>query len=242
MSEAKDWTWRSDEVERGIVDILEAWAPSTPAGPAVRHALGTILSENARLRSVLGHCPRGIAVLDEHANVVGFNRELQALLGGVPTLGEPMDRFFDPHDREILFEVAASARRGKRSAGVMRVGETERDVEFFAATLPGSEGVPIGIVMAGEDRTAALRDDSERARVDEANTQSAFELALSIVRHEIGGLLHVALDAVDPARLGGDDLETRCRTASEALRQAETILVRRTACVSAMWVAGSGVA
>lgn len=220
-NEVVEHSWRSNEVEEGVVEVVADWVAQGEARPSIRSGVAILLAENERLRSVLGHCPRGIAVLDVEGNLIGYNRELRNLLGSTPRLGDPLSQFFDSSDREILAQVTASARSDRRSAGVLRAA-SGRDVEFFAATLPGQDDDSIGIILAGEDRTATMRDDAERALLDEANAQTAFDVALSIVRNEIAGLLHTAL-----LSLGESPPDPH--TAREALRQAEAVLIRRTA-------------
>lgn len=219
-----DWTWRSDEVEAGTLTVLQDWFAVNPTRPSIRHGIETLLSENARLRAVLGHCPRGIAVLDAHGNLVGFNRELRTLVGATPVLGEPFAQFFRDTDREILDEIVRCASDDKRSAGVLhlRADRGDKEIEFFAATLPGDARETIGIILAGEERPGGGAD--EHGSLLTTNAWSAFHLAGLLIRQKVSavlGLAQRALDrAPDPASL------TACR---EALREVEATLTRTTA-------------
>src|SRR5688572_19785319 len=103
---AEESSWRSVEVEEGspaaIVRGLSEDAASEIEQARFRKGVRHLLSENARLRSVLGHCPKGIAVLDEHGNLCGYNREFVELVGKAPSLGEPVVEHFSPTDRDLL--------------------------------------------------------------------------------------------------------------------------------------------
>src|SRR5579859_5138675 len=112
MSEAP--TWRSVEVDAGAVDVVVRWLEQREEEAPIdaarfKRALRAVLAENARLRSVLGHCPKGIAVLDESGKLTGYNRELESLLGVSPRLGEPIARHFGESDGALLREVIERA-------------------------------------------------------------------------------------------------------------------------------------
>ena len=96
MTTHPDWIWKSDELDAGMQETIQEWLGVGGARPIVRRSVEAMLSEVARLRAVLGHCPRGIAVLDQAGNVVGFNRELVRLLDASPPLVEPLDAFYEP--------------------------------------------------------------------------------------------------------------------------------------------------
>ena len=186
-----DPTWRSVEVEEGAIGVVEEWlARSEPAAidtARAKKCVRALLAENARLRSVLGHCPKGIAVLDEKGNLTGHNRELVALLGLEPVLGEPMAQHFAETDRELLAGVVKRAGTTRRAAAVLRTteGESARDLEFLAATLPSGDARSIGVVLAGEDRTVAIADETTRQTIDDANRYGAFAVGSTASLREV---------------------------------------------------------
>ncbi len=195
-------TWRSLEVEAGAADTLSAFLDADTSTPfelaRSKKAMRALMSENERLRSVLGHCPKAIAVLDEHGNVTGFNRSFRELFGTPPTLGSPIARHLKDTDRELLQTVIRRAGTTKQAAAVIHT-DGDRDVEILAATLPSSGDRSIGVVLAGEDRTALLGDEITSDRVHEANRRSAFELALSTLRGDIETTREAALAALEEA-------------------------------------------
>jgi PAS domain S-box-containing protein len=203
---AEEPSWRSVEVEEGtsaaIARGLSEDVASEIDHARFRKAVRDLMSENARLRSVLGHCPKGIAVLDEHGNLRGYNREFVELLGKSPALGEPVFEHFSPTDRELLRTVIQRAGTSRKAAAVVRIehaAETAREIEFLCATLPSSGDRSIGVVLAGEDRTTAVDDELVRLTLDDANRRDAFALAQFAVRKDAEALRETALSALRAA-------------------------------------------
>lgn len=221
---ADEITWRSVEVEAGSTETIESWLDSKEPAHAVenarfKRALRALLVENARLRSVLGHCPRGIAVLDEQGNLTGHNRELGELLGITPALGEPMAQYFAKTDSSLLDGVVARAGTTRRAAAVLRIenGGEGRDIEFLAATLPSEGDRSIGVVLAGEDRTADIHDETERRTIDDANRLGAWAMGNAATLREVDAFRTEAEEA-----LREGDVER----AKEVLAQLASILRR----------------
>lgn len=196
-------SWRSLEVEEGTAAVVDrgvnddAW--SELDGARYRKAARDILSENARLRSVLGHCPKGIAVLDEHGHLCGYNREFAELLGRRPKLGAQVFALFEPTDRDMLRTVIQNAGTTKKAAAVVRIeanGHGAREIEFLAATLPSSTDRSIGVVLAGEDRTTTVDDELARISIDDANRRDAYALASMVSRTRADQLRLQALAAL----------------------------------------------
>jgi signal transduction histidine kinase len=219
-----DPTWRSVEVEAGATSVVEDWLaraePSAIDTARCKRSVRALLTENARLRSVLGHCPKGIGVLDEKGNLTGHNRELTALLGVEPTLGEPMEPHFAETDRALLAGVVKRAGTTRRAAAVLRTVESsgERDLEFLAATLPSSEPKSIGVVLAGEDRSAAIVDETARRTLDDANRVGAWRLGTTATIQGIEAFRAQADAALDRGEI---------EKAREALRALAGVLGRR---------------
>lgn len=219
--EREQATWRSVEVEAGNAEAVERWLELEEASPLelarAKRAVRALLAENARLRSVLGHCPRGIAVLDEAGNVTGYNRELCELLGVHPSLGEPIEQHFAPTDGELLHAVVSRAGTTRKAAAVLRTaGTDEREIEFLAATLPSQGERSIGVVLAGEDRTAALDDERERKTIAEANRRSAYAMGGVALHRDVEAFRARALEALERAREDHRSFEL-ARTALEEL-------------------------
>lgn len=196
-------SWRSLETEDGTSAKIVRGLAEDPAcaldEARFRKAVRDLVAENARLRSVLGHCPKGIAVLDERGNLCGYNREFLELLGHAPPLGEPVAEHFAPTDRELLHTVIERAGTARKAAAVVRIeqnGERAREVEFLAATLPSSGDRSIGVVLAGEDRTAVVDDELARLTLEDANRRDAFALATLAVRGDAEALRRSALEAL----------------------------------------------
>lgn len=213
-------SWRSVEVEDGNTDAVDRGlheeSVNTLDEARYRKGVRALLSENARLRSVLGHCPKGIAVLDEHGNLCGYNREFGELLSKPLRLGEPVFGFFEPTDRELLRTVIQRAGTTKKAAAVVRIeanGHGAREIEFLAATLPSGSDRSIGVILAGEDRTATVDDELARVTVDDANRRDAFALAAMVSRTHADQLRLQALEALQAA--GGD---ANVKRAIEALQ------------------------
>lgn len=230
VTRTSDWDWRADPVQSGVVAALETWlGRGGNLRTAVRQGVQTLLTENARLRAILGRCPRGLAVLDVHGDLIAFNRRFVEVIGATPELGKPLAELLEPSDREILDDVVRGALEEQRSAGVLKIGATAggKRFEFFATTLPGGSGETLGVILAGDDESA--RDDSEEALADES-TRSAFALAGSLLRTDFSEALHIAQQALATAReLAVESRDEKLSVCSEALRQAEFALARCTA-------------
>lgn len=216
-------TWRSVEVEAGAVEAVENWLDRPEEAPLdnarFKRAVRAMLAENARLRSVLGHCPKGIAVLDESGRLTGHNRELAALLEAQPSLGESIGRYFADTDEALLRGVIARAGTTRRAAAVLRTTSGEgRDLEFFAATLPSESSRSIGVVLAGDDRTVSLHDESARRSIEEANRVGAWAIGNEAT---IGVVEAIRAEAETALERGDVD---RVRATLAALRD---VLVRR---------------
>jgi PAS domain S-box-containing protein len=216
-------SWRSLEVEEGTTAVIdrgvhdEAW--SELDGARYRKAVRNILAENARLRSVLGHCPKGIAVLDEHGNLRGYNREFTELLGGKPKLGDQVFDLFEPTDRELLRAVIQRAGTTKKAAAVVRIepnGHGAREIEFLAATLPSSTDRSIGVVLAGEDRTNTVDDELARISLDDANRRDAFALATMVARTHADQLRLQAVEALQAKKSDPDVARALCALHAQA--------------------------
>jgi PAS domain S-box-containing protein len=196
--------------------VLERWfgsddpsaAPREQDERELREAVETISTENARLRQVIGHCPKGIAVLDENGALTGYNHEFAALLGTRPELGAPVSKYFAETDRELLRTVIARAGTSQRAAAVLRIereGSDRREIEFLAATLPSGDR-SIGVVLAGDDRTVDIDNEHARLTVDGANRRDTFALAFSAVRKEVETQRLAALEALRAtANVSGDN-------------------------------------
>jgi PAS domain S-box-containing protein len=200
---AEESSWRSVEVEEGVsAAIMRGLAEDSASEiehARFRKAVRHLLSENARLRSVLGHCPKGIAVLDEHGNLCGYNREFLDLLGKQPSLGEPVFEHFSETDRDLLRTVIQRAGTSRKAAAVVRIesnGTSAREIEFLAATLPSSGDRSIGVILAGEDRTTAVDDELVRLTLEDANRRDAFALAQLSVQKDAEALRTTALAAL----------------------------------------------
>lgn len=224
-------TWRSVEVEDGATTVVARGLDGdgladTEAGP-FKKSVRALLAENARLRSVLGHCPKGIAVLDEAGNLAGFNREFVGLVGREPKLGEPIAGYFAPTDRELLRTVVERAGTTKRAAAVVRIetdGSSPREIEFLAATLPSSGERSIGVVLAGDDRTGVIDDETARATLDDANRRDTFALALSSLRRDVEAVRSTALEALHSLTPASDGDRARIEEATRALETQGTLL------------------
>ncbi|MDB4928619.1 MAG: histidine kinase sensor protein [Myxococcaceae bacterium] len=158
-----------------------------------------IEQENARLHSVLGHCPKCIAVLDHDGNLVGYNLEFAALFDAAPAISEPVERLFGEGPRVMLAEVIARAGTSHRAGAIvpLRTSDgSERDVEFLVATIPGDEGRTLGVVLAADDRTGRAAEEAERLSltrtVDAANTDDAVSLGQAALCHDLNNALVAA--------------------------------------------------
>ena len=202
----EDSFWHSGEVEDGATTVVARGLIEDPSSPLdearYRKAVSLLMTENARLRSVLGHCPKGIAVLDEHGQLCGFNREFAELLGRAPSLGEPVFELFAPTDRDLLRTVIQRAGTTKKAAAVVRIepnGHGAREIEFLAATLPSSGDRSIGVILAGEDRTGTVDDERARLTLEDANRRDAFALAGLVARTHADQLRIKAVEALQSA-------------------------------------------
>lgn len=224
----EELSWQSVEVEEGSATVvachLSGDSSSDLDEARFRRACRQLCAENARLRSLLGHCPKGIAVLDEHGNLCGFNREFVELLGNRPNLGEPIAAHFSPTDRELLRTVVQRAGTTRKAAAVVRIeardSSSPREIEFLVATLPSGGDRSIGVILAGEDRTAVVEDELARLTLDDANRRDAFALAAASMRRDADLLRRKALEALH--RIASSELAVR--DAIAALEAQEAIL------------------
>jgi PAS domain S-box-containing protein len=151
-----------------------------------------------RLRAVLGHCPRSIAVVDRAGRLVGFNRTFARLFETPPSIGAQIGDFFDSPDREMLGQVTRSVQDDDRSAALLSVCTTHgREIEFLAATLPAADRELVGVVLAGEDCTDRRREEVEHAAIARTiarqNEIGAFNLAQATLVHDLANALAVAV-------------------------------------------------
>lgn len=231
------WTWHTALRDRlSIQDLERVMATEQHEGEVCRAGVRALEEENARLRSVLGHCPKSIAVLDEQGCLVGYNREFRALFDDAPQLGEPIARHFEPTDAAILADVIAAAGTSQRRGALLRLGEGDdhRRVEFLVATLPWAEGGSIGVVLAGEDRSHELAHVDDYRAVVEANYVGAFGMAEALVQADVGAAQTSALAAlraltaedVVGRTLGDPEIRGRLDAAIDALKQGAKALDR----------------
>lgn len=215
------WTWVSDVARPSDVgaDQLD---------------VGQLAEENARLRGVLGNCPKCIAVLDERGLLAGYNREFGDLFALAPTLGAPITALFESLDEAMLADVVSAAGSGDRAAAMVRMlvdGDgPDRVINFLIATLPARDGAPIGVIVAGEEQTSLFREDLERVStrrsVDQRNCLAALELGRDILGHELATHLAAAQLAIQ-ALLRAKPEHERDQwgaQAAEALEQALALL------------------
>jgi signal transduction histidine kinase len=92
-----------------------------------------------------------------------------------------------------------------------------REIEFLAATLPSGTDRSIGVVVAGDDRTAAFEDESVRATVDDANQRDTYALAIAAIRDDVDGMRLAAMNALRAVKGASDEDRARLREALEAL-------------------------
>lgn len=167
-----------------------------------------IMEENARLHSVLGHCPKCIALLDHEGNLVGYNLEFGGLFATAPTISEPVVHLFDDGPREMLEEVIARAGTRQRAGALIPLRTrdgTERDVEFLVATIPGEAQRVLGVVLAADDRTGRISEEAERLSVtrtvDAANIEDAVSLGQAALCHDLNNALTATKLWMDQLRL-----------------------------------------
>jgi signal transduction histidine kinase len=229
MPSHDDSSWKSIEVEAGAADAVARWLGAVDPTPIeearARRAIRALLVENARLRAVLGHCPKGIAVLDESGTLTGFNREFGELLGVVPPLGEPLDRFFAETDRALLEGVVRRAGTTRRAAAVLRTDGDARagDVEFLVATLPSESDRSIGIILAGDDRTDGADDARARETIESSNERLSAEIGAATIARQADGLREQASKALEIASAHGD----LAPTLRDAIVAAEAALAKQ---------------
>jgi len=237
------WAWRSEAADSKAISSLEQWAMRQPrrddeeAPP--REALQAVVTETRRLRAILGHCPRPIAVLDLDGSLAGYNHEFERHFGDLATLGESLAARLDEPDR-ALFETVVSTTASEGHAGAivaLRAQDgTKKDVEFLVATLPAQDGTALGLVMAAEERregapavsTALLSGDF----VSAANAASAFAMAGFVVSHDVGSALATAsafIESIASRRSRGHtlddpDVHATLLSAVASIRQAGALL------------------
>ncbi|MEO7093563.1 MAG: ATP-binding protein, partial [Polyangiales bacterium] len=239
------WTWRSGLEGRPTLRELDkvmdpAEAPRIIADDTYRAGLRALSDENARLRAVLGHCPKCIAVLDEEGQLVGYNHEFRGLFARPPELGASVLKHFDETDARLLESVIRSAGTSSHRAALVRLdpdspeGESPRHVEFLVATLPWIEGGTIGVVLAGDDRTPELAHRDEMRSLSQTNSLGAFALAQSMLQHDVGSAQATALAAVRALAavehadlpLSHESVRARLEDATRALLHATAALER----------------
>ena len=238
------WTWRSGLEGRATLreldQFMDAQSPRAVAEDTYRAGLRALSDENARLRAVLGHCPKCIAVLDEEGRLVGYNHEFRGLFARPPELGASVVAHFEATDAALLESVIRSAGTTRRTAALVRLGPessngaTLRHVEFLVATLPWIDGGTIGVILAGDDRTPELAHHHEVRTLHQANSLGAFALAQSMLQHDVGAAQATALAAlralasVEHAALPLSDEGVRARLddAMRALQHATAALER----------------
>jgi two-component system cell cycle sensor histidine kinase/response regulator CckA len=200
----------ADRAERTGSSVAP-WTSAAAASPE---------DEVTRLRAVLGHCPRCIAVLDERGVLAGYNRVFAGLFDAPLVLGVPLADLFEGPDRELLGQVVHSLRDEDRSGALLTLRTSRgRDVEFLAATLPWHGGL-VGVVLAGDDRTDRLAEEVDRATlaesVDARNAMAAFDLAHAVLTHDLANSVAVAVLAVQ-AMQSMTAVDARAQLSSEAL-------------------------
>lgn len=219
--EQSDWAWQS--------------AVSRPSDAVASLILdeGAILDENERLRAVLGHCPKCIAVVDEDGCVVGYNREFASLFSSAPVLGTRIGSLFESTDEAMFEDVVRAASAGNRAAALVQLrldDAEERLVEFIIATLPARDGSIVGVILAGEDRTSTSRADRECANalrsVEELNCLAALEVGRSLLGHELATHLTAIGLAVEALARESSDRPKWAQQAKESLQQALALLAR----------------
>lgn len=231
------WQWQSGAASAGSVQDL-----ARDGSDGEIEQIEAVAEENARLRAVLGHCPKPIAVLDEAGLLVGHNVEFGELFPKPPPMGEPVAHLFESPHRELLERVVASAGTTQRSSAVLGMAAPDgarKDLEFFIATLPpGRNGRSMGLVLAGDDETARVDEEVERLSlvrtIDGANADGAFDLALASLCHDVANALvsvTLAFDALASPTRAGETLGSQAtmeivRNGIDATSQAANILRR----------------
>src|SRR5271156_3157793 len=110
-----NWVWRSEVADHRTIASLQKWVLNPPQDETehaqFRAAFAALATETRRLRAVLGHCPRSIAVLDMEGRVVGYNHEFELQLGDALVLGDSLGLQLDEPDRTLFESVVASTSR-----------------------------------------------------------------------------------------------------------------------------------
>ena len=196
---------------------------------------------NLRLRTVLGHCPRCIAVLDESGILVGYNAEFGALFSSPPQLGHPIVPLFEERARAMLEQVIQLAGTKQRAGAILSMRTKDgddRDVEFLVATLPGETKRSIGVVMAADDRPPHAAEEAERLalarNIGDANCNGAISLAQAALCHDINNAMTIAALTLESLRahpLAADpsakgllaSIDEAVRHASDIVRRAKEV-------------------
>ena len=223
-----EWAWKS-----GVA------RPSEPLSNASLD-VEAIVEENARLRAVLGHCPKCIAVVDDEGGLVGYNREFAALFPTPPSLTTRLSTLFEATDEAMLEDVVRAASTGNRAAALVRLdlGESEeKAVEFIVATLPARDGTVLGVILAGEERTSTMKTARAQAQtvqsIEELNCLAALDLGRSLLGHELTTHLTTIGLAVDALAHPDAERSQWVHQAKESLGHALALLTRpRTGSVS----------
>ena len=228
------WTWRSDAFTPQAMHGVLAWLDSPGPHGGVRDTIAALIEEDSRLRSMLGHCPRSIAVLDEEGRLVGFNQEFRALFDALPQLGASMLDSFEGADRALLDEIIQRAGTQQRAGALVALGaeDSRRQVEFLAATLPSSGPRSLGVILAGEDRTESLRESESVQRnslsVEASNCAVAFDLAAAVLQHDVQNAIGASMLVVEALANGrtldGATPEAMLRDVLQSLRHASSII------------------
>jgi signal transduction histidine kinase len=196
-----------------------------------------VRDDNARLRAVLGHCPTGIAVLDENGNLVGYNEQFKSLFSAPPPLGEPVAQLFEEGPRAMLAEVVALAGTKQRAGAIISMQATaneEHAIEFLVGTLPGDATRSIGVVMAANDRTERIREEGDRSllarEIGDANCERAINLAQSAMCHDMNNVLATIMLTLESLRKRcgtvDPEISTMLRELDEASKHGRELVAR----------------
>jgi PAS domain S-box-containing protein len=188
-----DWSWSSDiGSDRTIRSVFRPEEGRLSREPP---PLSDVAEENARLRAVLGQCPKCIAVLDDEGRLVGCNREFSRVCGGAPPIGTHALELVPEPQRPLLAAVLDAAQRDERASALLSLALQDgsaHHVEFLAATLR-SDHRAIGVILAGEDRTKSMVEDADRETlrqtVERANLEDTCSLAQASLQHDVANLI-----------------------------------------------------
>ncbi len=241
--EASEWTARSARHDEATWLALTRWLRAEDLDASemtlAREGGARLVEDEARIRAVLGHCPTALAVLDENGLLVGYNRAFRRIVGEGVRVGAAIGGHLDHEGRAMLDTVIRSAGTAQAAGATIRwtIDGAARDVEFLAATIPAATAGSVGVVLAAEDRTAALRDESELAGeqgiLAEANRVAAFSLGTASLVHDLGNLVGVAMLSLESlarhassatAPAAQSDFAARLHDATEALTHCAQIL------------------